>query len=55
MIASQANEVATKGGKVIAGTKTEQFIDQAQMPVYVPLSGRTLEFDAEGNCTAACS
>ena len=55
VIASHANEVATKGGKVIAGTKTEQFIDQAQMPVYVPLSGRTLEFDAEGNCTAACS
>ncbi len=40
---------------VIAGTKTEQFMNQAEMPVHLPLSGRTMEFDASGNCTAGCS
>jgi hypothetical protein len=24
------------------------------MPVHVPLSGKTMEFDAAGKCTAGC-
>ena len=54
VIASHANEEATRNGEVRAGTRTRIFIDAADMPVHVPLSGRTMEFDGEGNCTAGC-
>jgi L-ascorbate metabolism protein UlaG (beta-lactamase superfamily) len=54
VIASHANEVATSSGKVIAGTRTEQFMKASKMPVYVPLSGKTMSFDAKGKCTAGC-
>ena len=49
-----ANEVATEGGKVIAGTKTETFMKMAKMPVHLPLSGRTMSFDAAGMCVSGC-
>lgn len=55
VIASHANEEATKGGEVIAGTRTETFVKASNMPVHVPLSGRTLSFDAGGNCVEGCS
>jgi L-ascorbate metabolism protein UlaG (beta-lactamase superfamily) len=54
VIVSHANEVATKGGKVITGTKTETFIEATKVPVHVPLSGRTMEFDASGKCVSGC-
>lgn len=54
VIASHANEAATQDGKVQPGTRTEAFIQASSMPVHVPLSGRTLEFDAEGRCLAGC-
>lgn len=54
VIASHANEVATQNGKVIAGTKTEQFMKASKVPVYVPLSGKTMSFDGKGKCTAGC-
>lgn len=54
VIASHANEVATSNGKVIPGTKTEQFIKASRVPVYVPLSGKTMSFDGKGTCTAGC-
>ena len=54
VIASHANEVATAGGKVREGSKTEAFIKATKVPVHVPLSGKTLEFDASGVCTAGC-
>ena len=54
VIASHANEVATEGGKVRAGTKTEAFVKEAKMPVHIPLSGRTMEFDAEARCLVGC-
>jgi L-ascorbate metabolism protein UlaG (beta-lactamase superfamily) len=54
VIASHANEVATKDGKVIAGTKTEAFIKATKVPVYVPLSGRTMAFDSSGKCVSGC-
>jgi len=53
-IASHANEEATKGGKVIPGTRTEVFRKASKVPVHVPLSGRTMEFDGSGTCTAGC-
>ena len=54
VIASHANEEATKGGKVIAGTRTEAFMKAAKMPVHLPLSGKTMEFDSGGKCVAGC-
>ena len=54
VIASHANEVATKGGKVIKGTKTDTFMMAANMPVHVPLSGKTMVFDGNGKCVSGC-
>jgi L-ascorbate metabolism protein UlaG (beta-lactamase superfamily) len=54
VIASHANEQATRDGEVIAGTRTATFIAAAAMPVYVPRSGNSLAFDAGGNCVAGC-
>jgi L-ascorbate metabolism protein UlaG (beta-lactamase superfamily) len=54
VIASHANEASTKLGKVIAGTRSDVFIKAVGVPVYLPLSGRTMEFDATGQCVAGC-
>ena len=54
VIASHANERATEDGKVIAGTKTETFMKASAVPVHLPLSGRTMEFDDAGVCVAGC-
>ncbi|MGK7949320.1 MAG: MBL fold metallo-hydrolase [Xenococcaceae cyanobacterium] len=54
VIASHANEAATEEGKLIAGTKTEEFIKATEMPVYIPLSGQTMQFDGSGQCVAGC-
>ena len=54
VIASHANEVATKGGKVIPGSKTDTFMKAAKVPVHVPLSGKTMEFDGAGKCVGGC-
>ncbi len=54
VIASHANEVGTVGGKVRPGSKTEAFIKATRATVHVPLSGKTMEFDAAGKCTAGC-
>jgi L-ascorbate metabolism protein UlaG (beta-lactamase superfamily) len=54
VIASHANEVGTVGGKVRAGSKTETFIKAVKAPVHIPLSGRTMAFDATGRCTTGC-
>ncbi len=54
VIPSHANEVGTEGGKPAAGSKTEAFVEAVETPVALPLSGRTMEFDAEGICTSGC-
>jgi L-ascorbate metabolism protein UlaG (beta-lactamase superfamily) len=54
VIASHANEVGTVGGKVRPGSKTEAFIKAVHAPVHVPLSGKTMEFNAAGKCTVGC-
>lgn len=55
IIASHANEAATSEGMVLPDTKTAAFIEATEAPVYLPLSGVTLSFDADGNCTRGCS
>jgi len=54
VIPSHVNEVGTVKGKARPGSKTEAFMKAAKMPVHLPLSGKTMEFDAEGKCTAGC-
>jgi len=54
VIASHANEVGTQSGKVRSGSKTETFMKAVKVPVHIPLSGKTMEFDATGKCTAGC-
>lgn len=54
VIPSHANEVATKDGKVISGTRMDTFITTTNLPVHLPLSGRTMEFDVNGICTSGC-
>ena len=53
-IASHANEPATIDGKLTPNSKTAAFQKAAKMPVHVPLSGRTMEFDGNGRCTSGC-
>ena len=54
VIPSHANEVGTVQGKVRPGSKTEAFLKAVKVPAHVPLSGQTMEFDANGKCTAGC-
>lgn len=54
VIASHANEAATLGGKVLPGTRTEAFMQAVAVPVHLPLSGQTMEFDGAGICLAGC-
>jgi L-ascorbate metabolism protein UlaG (beta-lactamase superfamily) len=55
VIASHVNEVGTEKGKVRAGSKTETFMKAIKgASVHIPLSGRTMEFDANGKCAAGC-
>lgn len=53
-IASHANEAATERGRVIANTRTDQFIKATTVPVYAPRSGATMAFDGSGRCTSGC-
>jgi L-ascorbate metabolism protein UlaG (beta-lactamase superfamily) len=54
VIASHANEPATIGGKLVPTSKTAAFQKAAKMPVHVPLSGKTMEFDGNGRCSSGC-
>ena len=54
VIATHVNEVATKDGKLVPGTKTEQFIKRVGIPAHIPLSGKTMTFDGSGKCVAGC-
>jgi len=52
VIAAHANERATVGGIVNAGTKTELFISKVKSAnVFVPLSGVPISCDGKGRCT----
>ncbi|MDY6980680.1 MAG: MBL fold metallo-hydrolase [Pseudomonadota bacterium] len=54
VIASHANEAATREGKVIPGTRTATFIEASKVPVHLPLSGRSMAFDRNGQCVEGC-
>jgi L-ascorbate metabolism protein UlaG (beta-lactamase superfamily) len=55
VIASHVNEAATKGGKVVDGSKTDRFMKAVRgASVVVPLSGKAMEFDSNGKCASGC-
>jgi L-ascorbate metabolism protein UlaG (beta-lactamase superfamily) len=54
VIASHANQPSTSGGEVLDGTRVAQFSKLSQVAVHVPLSGRTMSFDASGKCVGGC-
>jgi L-ascorbate metabolism protein UlaG (beta-lactamase superfamily) len=54
VIPSHANEVGTKGGKVVPGSKTDTFMKAVKVPAHIPLSGKTMEFDEAGKCVGGC-
>jgi L-ascorbate metabolism protein UlaG (beta-lactamase superfamily) len=54
VIASHANEATTTNGRLIPGTRTDTFSKATHVPVYLPLSGRTMEFNKKGRCVAGC-
>jgi L-ascorbate metabolism protein UlaG (beta-lactamase superfamily) len=54
VIASHANEAATKDGKILPETKTAAFKAATKVPVYPSLSDKTMEFDGGGKCTGGC-
>lgn len=54
VIASHANEAATKSGKLLKGTRTGTFIRATKIPVHIPLSGRKMSFNAKGRCVSGC-
>ena len=54
VIASHANEEATKDGKLLPGTHTETFKNAVNVPVHLPLSGVTMAFDGGGKCVSEC-
>ena len=54
VIPSHVNEVGTKGGKPVPGSKTDTFVKAAKVPVHLPLSGKMMSFDSAGKCVAGC-
>ncbi len=53
MIPQHTNEEATKGGVLVPGTRTATFASIIKgIPVHIPVSGRTMEFDGGGKSVA---
>jgi L-ascorbate metabolism protein UlaG (beta-lactamase superfamily) len=54
VIASHANQPSTRDGKLLPGSRTAAFKEATKVPVHVPLSGVTMEFNGSGVCVAGC-
>lgn len=55
VIATHPNEAVTLDGKIRPNTRTKMFVDMVKgRPVYLALSGKTMEFDGEARCVAGC-
>lgn len=54
VIPSHVNEPATEKGVVRPGSRTDVFAKAVTVPVYLPLSGRTMAFDAKASCVSGC-
>ncbi len=55
VIVSHVNEAATTDGKVKPNSRTAAFMNLVRgRPVYLALSGKTMEFDGEARCLNGC-
>jgi len=54
VIPSHANEASTQDGKPVAGSRLEAFGKAVHVPVYLPLSGKSMTIDGQGKCVAGC-
>jgi L-ascorbate metabolism protein UlaG (beta-lactamase superfamily) len=55
VIVSHPSQAATAEGKVLPTTRIKAFMDQVKgRPVYLPLSGKTMEFDGNAKCVTGC-
>ena len=54
VVITHVNEGATDGGKLLPKSRTAAFGNTIKVPMHVPRSGRTMEFDGSGRCTAGC-
>jgi L-ascorbate metabolism protein UlaG (beta-lactamase superfamily) len=55
VIPSHAEQPVTVDGKLIPNTRTAEFIRLlGNIPAYLPLSGRTMEFDGDAECISGC-
>lgn len=54
VIPSHANQPSTRGGVVIAGSRTDIFMKKSNASVHVPISGRSMSFNEKGKCVAGC-
>ncbi len=56
VIPHHMNEASTENGELRAGSKTALFKSLIKnIPVHIPLSNRTMEFDGEAHCIKGCS
>jgi hypothetical protein len=46
--------VTPNSNTVKPGAKTATFQKATKVPVHVPLSGKTMQFDGTGKCTTGC-
>jgi hypothetical protein len=49
-----ARAAVTIKGKLVPTSRTAAFQKAVKVPVHVPLSGKTMEFDGSGRCTSGC-
>jgi L-ascorbate metabolism protein UlaG (beta-lactamase superfamily) len=55
VIPSHAEQPVTVNGKLLPNTRVAEFIRLlGDIPAYLPLSGRTMEFDGDARCLAGC-
>ena len=55
VVATHVNEAATTGGKLRPQSRTAAFINAVKgRPVYLALSGKTMEFDGDAKCVSGC-
>ncbi len=55
VITTHVNARATTGGKLRPDSGTAAFIKMQKRPVYLAISGRTMEFDEKAVCVAGCN
>jgi L-ascorbate metabolism protein UlaG (beta-lactamase superfamily) len=54
VILTHVNEPATEDGKLLPQSHTAELIEQLEPPTHLAISGRTMEFDGQGQCVAGC-